>query len=309
MRVETMINKRPILVITLLTFLLLVLVPMISYYLFSGIVVYEDLKAFNWEGVSGLTNIIMTIVTIVLLIGIWQAKESQEETKNARIQATNASDAEVLRWAMDEMTQRKNHIRLVTDAYKSELENILIPLGFKGEQKTHKYKKRIFKPSYSDQDRISFLKEISKSKKKEFYSKVEGIDGNDWSQDIKDALHKEVSIIMQRMGYMALFGLISKQHFINLWGPIFLASWYSIEWYIKDERKSLNENLDSEDSEKNLSAEKFIDKFGPRGNNRDYKGAFFRIHLETFIKECEAKLPLELVNNERLKFGRPLLKI
>ena len=306
MSVESMINKRQIVVITLLTFLLLVLVPMISYYLFSGIVVYEDLKVFNWEGVSGLTNIIMTIVTIVLLIGIWQAKESQEETKNARIQATNASDAEVLRWAMDEMTQRKNHIRLVTDAYKSELENILIPLGFKGEQKTHKYKKRIFKPSYSDQDRISFLKEISESKKKEFYSKVEGIDGNDWSQDIKDALHKEVSIIMQRMGYMALFGLISKQHFINLWGPIFLASWYSIEWYIKDERKSLNENLDSE---KNLSAEKFIDKFGPRGNNRDYKGAFFRIHLETFIKECEAKLPLELVNNERLKFGRPLLKI
>ena len=151
----------------------------------------------------------------------------------------------------------------------------------------------------------SMQKNMSNEELEDFYSNVESIDGEKWSKDVKDALHKEVSIIMQRMGYMALFSLISKQHFINLWGPMFLACWYSIEWYIKDERERLGEN-----TENNLKPVDFIKQFGSmEESNRDYEGAFFRIHLETFVQECEDRLPLLLVNNERLKFGRkPLTK-
>ena len=263
-----------------------------------------NLSSFNWEGVDGITNIFMTVVTMVFLYGIIQAKETHAESAKARKQATNASDAEVLRWAMDEMSKRKDHIRLVTDAYKEELENILIKdYKFKStsescESKTHKYQLRKSRPKYTDEDRMTFVKSMDDNKQKEFYSKAKEINGNKWNQEIKDALHKEVSIIMQRMGYMALFGLISKQHFINLWGPMFLASWYSIKWYIKKEREKLGEN------DKNIdNVEEFIQMFGDGGDNKDYDGAFFRIHLEAFIIECENKLPIELVNNERLKFG------
>jgi len=266
-----------------------------------------SLSSFNWEGVDGITNIFMTVVTMVFLYGIIQAKETHAESAKARKQATNASDAEVLRWAMDEMSKRKDHIRLVTDAYKEELENILIKdYGFKStsescEPKTHKYQLRKSSPKYTDQDRMNFIESMKTNEKYEFYLKVEKIKGDEWNQEIKDALHKEVSIIMQRMGYMALFNLISKQHFINLWGPMFLACWYSIEWYIKDERERLGET-----PEKNIEEPAvFIDKFGSSDkDNREYDGAFFRIYLETFIRECESNLPKKLVNNERLKFGR-----
>jgi uncharacterized membrane protein len=261
-----------------------------------------NLSSFNWEGVDGITNIFMTVVTLVFLYGIIQAKETHSESAKARKQSTNASDAEVLRWAMDEMGKRKDDIKLVTNAYKKELQNLL----------TDKYGYINSDESFdTDKGRMDHIESMKKHMEvgelENFYSNVLSINGEEWSENVKDTLHKEVSIIMQRMGYMALFSLISKQHFINLWGPMFLACWYSIEWYIKDERGRLGENLNPD---KNLKPGDFIDQFGSSGrSNREYEGAFFRIHLETFIRECENKLPLLLVNNERLKFGRePLLE-
>ena len=35
-----------------------------------------NLSSFNWEGVDGITNIFMTVVTLVFLYGIIQAKET-----------------------------------------------------------------------------------------------------------------------------------------------------------------------------------------------------------------------------------------
>lgn len=269
-----------------------------------------DFRTFDWNGVSGVSDVLMTLVTLVLMLSIWQAKDAHNESTKARIQSTNASDAEILRWAMDEMGKRKSHIRLVTDAYKEDLENILInnykfkPSGEGDELKPHKYQLRKAQPKYTDQARMEFINNMDSEERERFYLDVKEIKGDNWDKKVKDALHKEASIIMQRMGYMALFGLISKQHFINLWGPMFLASWYSIEWYIKEERKKLGENLEDVKPEK---VGDIIQMFGAGGNNKEYDGAFFRIHLEVFIKECEDKLPLILVNNERLKFGKELM--
>jgi hypothetical protein len=255
-----------------------------------------ELYKFNWEGVDGITNIIMTIVTMTLLFGIWQAKETHDESTKARKQSTRANDAEILRWAMDEMSKRKGDIKLVTNAYKQELQEVM--------NKSFPDSKGSFG---TDKSRMEFIKEMQekatdkdKEKLEKFYKAVEDITGENWDDGVKTALHTEVSIIMQRMGYMALFSLISKQHFINLWGPMFLACWYSIEWYIKNERKELGESNDNNCE----TPEEFIEIFEEGGNNSDYEGAFFRIHLETFVMECENKLPLLLVNNERLKFGR-----
>lgn len=255
-----------------------------------------DLDTFNWNGVSGISDVLMTLVTVVLLLSIWQAKDAHNESTMARVQSTNASDAEVLRWAMDEMGKRKPHIKLVTNAYKMELEKILI--------ENHNYNNQNISDRDKDLHRTKYIKNLDEEAQKDFFADVKNITGKDWDKDIITALHTEVSIIMQRMGYMALFGLISKQHFINLWGPMFLASWYSLEWYIKEERERLEENTDEK---KHYEPAEFIKKFGGKEDNRSYEGAYFRIHLETFIKECEAKLPLKMVNNERLKFGRPPL--
>lgn len=287
-KIKDLMKKPSFIVILISIFLLL-----ISIFTVNLISSELDFARFDWDGVSGVSDVLMTFVTLILMLSIWQAKDAHSESTKARVQSTNASDAEVLRWAMDEMGKRKIHIKLVTNAYKEELQTILV--------NGYEYNCNDVEENHRDQHRMEFVKELDESKREEFFEEVKKITGKDWSQDIKDALHKEVSIIMQRMGYMALFGLISKQHFINLWGPMFLASWYSIEWYITEERKRLGES-----SGENLDPKMFIEQFGTGEGegNRGYQGAFFRIHLETFIKECETKLPLQLVNNERLKFGR-----
>jgi hypothetical protein len=309
-KIKDLMKKPSSIVIVISIFLLLL--SIITVNLISSEV---DFAKFDWDGVSGVSDVLMTFVTLILMLSIWQAKDAHDESTKARVQSTNASDAEVLRWAMDEMGERKKHIKLVTNEFKKELEKMLISnysftVSGKDEEladciRPHKYQLTNIKsqPKHTDQERMSHILNMKKYDQDKFYSDVEKITGRDWDQDIKDVLHKEVSIIMQRMGYMALFGLISKQHFINLWGPMFLASWYSIEWYIREEREKLCENLDPDN---NYPPEMFIERFGTGGDkdNRDYQGAFFRIHLETFIRECETKLPLALVNNERLKFGR-----
>ncbi len=289
-KIKDLMKKPSFIVILISIFLLL-----ISIFTVNLISSELDFARFDWDGVSGVSDVLMTFVTLILMLSIWQAKDAHSESTKARVQSTNASDAEVLRWAMDEMGKRKKHIKLVTNAYKEELRIVLV--------NGYEYNCNDVEDNHRDQHRMKFVEKLDERKREEFFKEVKDITGKDWSQDIKDALHKEVSIIMQRMGYMALFGLISKQHFINLWGPMFLASWYSIEWYIREERVRLGE--DSSD-ENNLDPKSFIEQFGTGDSegNRGYEGAFFRIHLETFIKECETKLPLKLVNNERLKFGR-----
>src|SRR5690554_3896178 len=42
-----------------------------------------------------------------------------------------------------------------------------------------------------------------------------------WSTETVDAAYR-VSIVMQRLSYMAMSGLISKEHFSKMWGPAFV---------------------------------------------------------------------------------------
>ena len=136
-----------------------------------------DFATFTWDGVSGVSDVLMTFVTLILMLSIWQAKDAHSESTKARIQSTNASDAEVLRWAMDEMGKRKNDIKLVTNAYKEELQTILV--------NGYGYNCNDVEENHRDQHRIKFVKKMNESKKKEFFEEVKKITGKDWSQDSK----------------------------------------------------------------------------------------------------------------------------
>jgi len=56
-----------------------------------------------------------------------------------------------------------------------------------------------------------------------------------WAPENVEAAYR-VSIVMQRLSYMAMSGLISKEHFSKMWGPAFVKAWDSLELYIHHKR-------------------------------------------------------------------------
>ncbi|NUY56557.1 hypothetical protein HLG76_08275 [Salinivibrio sp. EAGSL] len=56
-----------------------------------------------------------------------------------------------------------------------------------------------------------------------------------WCKETVDAAYR-VSIVMQRLSYMAMSGLISREHFSKMWGPAFIKAWDSLEPYIHHKR-------------------------------------------------------------------------
>lgn len=191
-----------------------------------------ELNKFDWSGVSGISDAIMVILTILLLLGLHQGSKSIKESALSR-------DADILRWAMAEMDKLKPLILLVTNKHKC-------------------------KP----------------------YCDCNGEHNPDteakWEDDEIEAA-QIVSLKLQRIGYMSLHNLISRDHFMNIWGPMYLSSWYAIESYVKHKRLELNEPLEISE------------------------GAYSRIYFEQYAKYCERHLPLMLVENERERFNLPPL--
>ncbi len=191
-----------------------------------------QLTTFDWNGVSGLTNILMVILTILLLYGLKQGSHNIKESSLSR-------DADILRWAMAEMDLLKPAIRILTDAHKN-----------------HPY-------CNCPGEHIKHF---------DCY----------WSQE-ELAAAQEVSVKLQRIGYMALHNLISRNHFMNIWGPMYLSIWYSLEAWVKHKRLDLDEPLTIQE------------------------GAYSRIYLEQFAHYCEDNMPKVLVNNEHRRFNLPAL--
>ncbi|ACJ27713.1 Conserved hypothetical protein [Shewanella piezotolerans WP3] len=191
-----------------------------------------QLTTFDWNGVSGLTNILMVILTGLLLYGLKQGSSNIKESSLSR-------DADILRWAMTEMDLLKPAIRILTDAHKTR--------SFCNCPGEH-------------------IKHYDCS----------------WNKE-ELAAAQEVSVKLQRIGYMALHNLISRNHFMNIWGPMYLSTWYSLEAWVKHKRLDLDEPLTIEN------------------------GAYSRIYLEQFAHYCEKNMPEVLVNNERRRFNLPTL--
>lgn len=186
-----------------------------------------ELSKFDWSGVSGLSDVIMVVLTLVLLAGLKQGSKSIRESSISR-------DADILRWAMSEMDALKPQIRLLTDAHKR-----------------HRYCGKAHDPQENP---------------------------NGWTDKELEAA-QIVGVNLQRIGYMALHNLVSRNHFMNIWGPMYLACWYSLEPWVKHKRKALNEPTEIKD------------------------GAYSRIFFEQYANYCEANLPRRLVDNERQRFG------
>ena len=186
------------------------------------------LYEFDWSGVSGVMDIVMVVLTLILLVGLRQGSKSIEESTRSR-------NAELLNWAMEEMSSLKPKTRIVTDAHKRE--------------------------PYS-----KCLLDIRKDYK------------STWSDEELDAA-QAVSVALQRMGYFAIHDLVSKKHFLNLWGPLYLSCWYSLEGWVKHKRLQLDE---------------------PIGIS---EGAYSRLYFERFAKYCEENLPKLLLDNTRKQFG------
>lgn len=63
-----------------------------------------------------------------------------------------------------------------------------------------------------------------------------------WSDD-ELAAAQRVSVTMQRLSYLAEAELISKEHFSNMWGPMFTDAWTKLEPYIQHKRHAKGEPL------------------------------------------------------------------
>lgn len=63
-----------------------------------------------------------------------------------------------------------------------------------------------------------------------------------WSAEEMDAANR-VSIVLQRLGYMANSGLISKKHFSEMWGPVVVKAWAACEQFVYFKRLSNDEPI------------------------------------------------------------------
>ena len=66
-----------------------------------------ELNRFDWSGVSGISDVVMVFLSILLLIGLRQGSKSIKESSLSR-------DADILRWAMSEMDELKPKITIIT---------------------------------------------------------------------------------------------------------------------------------------------------------------------------------------------------
>lgn len=95
-------------------------------------------------------------------------------------------------------------------------------------------------------DEMSKIKpDLSELQKADVYAHGElGADDFEvqWSEETIQAAYR-VSIILQRLSYMAMADLISKEHFSKMWGPAFVKYWTILEPYIHHIRFKNNEPL------------------------------------------------------------------
>ncbi len=194
--------------------------------------VFEEIKVelnrFDWSGVSGVSDIVMVFLSVLLLFGLRQGAKSIKESSLSR-------DADILRWAMSEMDGLKPKIKILTGAHKNK------PFCTCGAIHAENFETA-------------------------------------WGKEELEAA-QVVGVNLQRIGYMSLHNLISRNHFMNIWGPMYLSSWYALESWVKHKRLELNEAQEISD------------------------GAYSRMYLEQYAKYCENNLPQQLVDNERSRFN------
>lgn len=83
-----------------------------------------------------------------------------------------------------------------------------------------------------------------------------------WQQEEEKAAYR-ISVVLQRLSYLANSGLISKIHLQKIWGPTFAEAWDLVETWVKYKRFKKGEPIELSD------------------------GAFSRNDFEKFALECK----------------------
>jgi len=152
-----------------------------------------DLSRFDWQGVSGASDVLMVVLNIVLIVSVVVGYRSLRESVLTR-------DASLLTWAMERMTAIRDDLEMLWRA-----------------------------PSYGTMEQIR------------------GVDfTSPWPAELEKAAQR-VSVELQRLSYLANSGLISKTHFMSMWGPTFARAWISLEPWVKHRRFTNGEPIDLKD--------------------------------------------------------------
>lgn len=192
--------------------------------MFQDVIV--DFSRFDWQGVSAISDVLMFLLNIILFGSVLIGYKTLKESARSR-------DAQLLTWAMDQMTRIKDDLQIVRAS-----------------------------PAYGSIDEIQAP---------DFTSP--------WDNLEEEAAYR-VSIELQRLAYLTNSGLISQEHFKNMWGPTFVSAWNKLETWVKKKRLNNNEPMHLED------------------------GAYSRNDFERFALECaEPQSTLGRVGNTSVSVG------
>jgi hypothetical protein len=301
----SIIKKNPIFILFLIVILLISSFFNLINTSLEGNDFQLNLGIFDYQGLSAAAEWFTLLGALVIYIFYTRQQDKlQEEQRMAERRSMKWQSTEVLRWAMDELSPTKKRLFIVFKTFKHEMDSILITsYKFPVSEEDKCNRKPI-----TDDERISYIRELSINEKERFYQEVKNINilhisGGDHAESV---LH--LNLELQKIVYLCMFDFVPKQHFINLWGPVILAAWYSMEGYIRHERMRMGECAEDND----YSPEDYIKMFDSSEDGmtpKHYQGPQFRVHLELLAKQMEEGLvPLQLVNRERERFGRPRLE-
>lgn len=170
-----------------------------------------DLKRFDWDGVAGISNVLMVFLNLVLVVGIVFSYESIKESSRARIFQV-----------LESASQR---IDMVHDDIKAVRGGGVSP-GWNLEDFKVQYTKINNKLNYN---------------KTELDKSINGIITL-YIHNIPYDAANNASKTFERLAFFALSGLIPEKYFRDLWGPLFVDVWLRLEPWIIAKRIFNNES-------------------------------------------------------------------
>lgn len=103
----------------------------------------------------------------------------------------------------------------------------------------------------------------------------------DWENDpVARKLANDISIGLQRLGYLGMTGMINKQHLMEMWGPTFVSQWNRVAPFVRRIREANGEPPELKDG---AFSRKDFEKFAQLSSKylrRGYKAVAGNFRLE-----------------------------
>lgn len=126
--------------------------------------------------------------------------------------------------------------------------------------------------------------------------RAKAVDVPNWEDDDKESIAKaaalipdeeanKVSRVLQRLSYLVRAELIPEEHLIEMWGPLFVEMWLSLEPWVKDKRIQNGEPIQLRE------------------------GAFSRKDFEWFAIRCCKTSKIHISPSLREKYGEKIKQL